>query len=83
MVAVPGLPSIPLGGLSFEEAKRFLIAQIESSKIGVSASVSMSRLRAVSVYVAGEANQPGTYSVSALSSVTQLLFQAGGVSDIG
>ena len=83
MATVPGLPTVPLSGLTFEDAKRFLVSHIESSKIGISASISMSRLRAVSVYVAGEARQPGTYSVSALSSVTQLLFQAGGVSDIG
>ena len=82
-IVVPGLIAVPIAGLRYEDARRFLIEQIESSKIGVNVSVTLARLRAVSVYVAGEVERPGTYSVSALTSATQLLFQVGGVSDIG
>ena len=43
----------------------------------------MGRLRAINVFMAGEVSVPGAYSVSALTTVTQALFQAGGVTDIG
>ena len=43
----------------------------------------MGRLRAINVFMAGEVSVPGAYSVSAMTTVTQALFQAGGVTDIG
>ena len=43
----------------------------------------MGRLRAINIFMAGEVVVPGAYSVSALTTVTQALFQAGGVGDIG
>ena len=43
----------------------------------------MGRLRAINVFMAGEVSVPGRYSVSAMTTVTQALFQAGGVTDIG
>jgi len=43
----------------------------------------MGRLRAISIFMAGEVAVPGAYSVSALTTITQALFQAGGIGDIG
>ena len=51
--------------------------------MGVSAVVTMGRLRAINVFMAGEVQVPGAYSMSSLTTVTQALFQAGGVTDIG
>ena len=51
--------------------------------IGVEAVITLGRLRAIGVFMAGEVRVPGAYSVSALTTVTQALFQAGGVTDIG
>ena len=43
----------------------------------------MGRLRAINIFMAGEVATPGAYSVSALTTITQALFQAGGIGDIG
>jgi polysaccharide export outer membrane protein len=82
-VSFPKLGSITLSGLTFEGARDLIKTRVEQQLIGVDAIVSMGRLRAINVFMAGEVAVPGAYSVSALTTVTQALFQAGGVTDIG
>ena len=82
-VSFPKLGSITLSGLTFEDARDLINTRIEQQLIGVDAIVSMGRLRAINVFMAGEVSVPGAYSVSAMTTVTQALFQAGGVTDIG
>src|SRR3989454_1754415 len=43
----------------------------------------MGRLRTVNVYVVGEVCQPGVYTLSSLSTVTNGLFSAGGPTKLG
>ncbi|MDG0980510.1 MAG: SLBB domain-containing protein, partial [Halieaceae bacterium] len=82
-VIFPKLGAIALAGLTFEDARHLIKTRIQQQLIGVDAIVSMGRLRAIGIFMAGEVAVPGAYSVSALTTVTQALFQAGGVSDIG
>lgn len=82
-VLFPKLGSINLAGLTFEDARNLIKTRVEQQFIGVDALISMGRLRAIGIFMAGEVAVPGAYSVSALATVTQALFQAGGVSDIG
>jgi polysaccharide export outer membrane protein len=82
-VTFPRLGSITLSGLTFEDARDLIKTRVAQQLIGVDAVVSMGRLRAINIFMAGEVAAPGAYSVSALTTVTQALFQAGGVTDIG
>ena len=82
-VTFPKLGSITLSGLTFEDARNLINTRVEQQLIGVDVIVSMGRLRAINVFMAGEVSVPGAYSVSAMTTVTQALFQAGGVTDIG
>ncbi len=82
-VTFPKLGSITLSGLTFEDARDLINTRVDQQLIGVDAIVSMGRLRAINVFMAGEVSVPGAYSVSAMTTVTQALFQAGGVADIG
>jgi polysaccharide export outer membrane protein len=82
-VNFPKLGAITLSGLSFEDARDLILTRVSQQLIGVEAVVSMGRLRAINIFMAGEVTVPGAYSVSALTTVTQALFQAGGVTDIG
>ena len=81
-ISFPKLGSITLSGLTFEDARDLIKTRVEQQLIGVDAVVSMGRLRAINVFMAGEVTVPGAYSVSALTTVTRL-FQAGGVTEIG
>ena len=82
-ISFPKLGSITLSGLTFEDARDLIKTRVEQQLIGVDTVVSMGRLRAINVFMAGEVMVPGAYSVSAMTTVTQALFQAGGVTDIG
>ena len=82
-ISFPKLGAITVSGLTFEDSRALIDTRIEQQLIGVEAVVTLGRLRAIGVFMAGEIRVPGAYSVSALTTVTQALFQAGGVTDIG
>ena len=79
----PELGPIDVGGLTFNRLSQMLEARVARQMIGVHASVSMGDTRAIRVFVLGEANHPGSYTISGLSSLTAALFAAGGVKPIG
>jgi len=79
----PRLGSIGVAGLTFAELKLVIEEQVKRQFVATSAVVSIGKLRSINVFLAGEVRAPGSYSVSGLSTVTQVLYAAGGVTDIG
>jgi len=79
----PNLGPIQLAGLTFREAQDFVSQKVSTDLIGVNVALTLGELRTITVYVLGEAYLPGSYSVSALSSVTNALFVSGGVNEKG
>jgi polysaccharide biosynthesis/export protein len=79
----PELGNISIAGMTFAEASEYIQTRVSKQMIGAEVSISMGRLRTINIFMAGEAKVPGTYSVSGLSTVSQLLFVAGGITDIG
>ena len=82
-IQFPKLGSITVSGLTFEDSRALIDTRVRQQLIGVEAVITLGRLRAIGVFMAGEVRVPRAYSVSALTTVTQALFQAGGVTDIG
>ncbi|OEY70970.1 sugar transporter [Rheinheimera salexigens] len=82
-INLPGVGPVSVAGLKFAAARELINNRIQQASIGVNAAVSMGQLRTINIMIAGEAKNPGMYAVSALTTVTQALFVAGGVSDIG
>lgn len=80
---IPDLGPVSLAGLTFSEAKEKIVKTIDQKMIGVKASVSMGQLRSIRVFVLGEAYLPGSYVVSALSTITNALVLSGGISELG
>jgi len=80
---IPELGPFNVTGLSFEELKQRVTDIVSSKYTGVSVSVGLGELRSIRVFVAGDAYKPGSYTVSSLSTITQALFVAGGINDIG
>jgi polysaccharide biosynthesis/export protein len=79
----PELGPINVGGRSFESVAADLEQRVVSQMIGVRASVSMGDTRSIRVFVMGEANRPGSYTVSGLSTISSALYAAGGIKPIG
>ena len=82
-IQLPRLGHLSIAGMLFTEASSLIKDRVSNGLIGVNAVVSMGRLRVINVFMAGEVKVPGAYSVSALTTISQALFQAGGISDIG
>jgi polysaccharide biosynthesis/export protein len=79
----PKLGPISLTGLTFENARVAIEQRVSKQLIGSRVSVTMGNLRSIRVFVLGEAEKPGSYTVSGLSSMTNALFVSGGVKKIG
>lgn len=79
----PSLGPIKLNGMSFSAARDSISERIKQQMIGIESNISMGELRSIRIFVAGDAYKPGSYTVSSLSTITQALFVAGGINEIG
>jgi polysaccharide biosynthesis/export protein len=82
-VSFPELGPINVGGQRFIDVKESLEQRVARQMIGVKASVSMGETRAIRVFVLGEAQDPGSYAVSGLASITSALYASGGIKPAG
>lgn len=82
-VNLPEIGPVNVNGLTVNQASELIVSKVRESMIGVDAVVTMGKLRTINIFVAGEAKTPGMFAVSALTTVTQALYVAGGVSEIG
>ncbi len=82
-VNFPELGPINVAGERFSSVKDSLEQRVARQMIGVKASVSMGDTRAIRVFVLGEAQQPGSYTISGLGTMVSALYAAGGIKRIG
>ena len=82
-IMFPELGPIAVAGLRFEDARARIEARVSEQMIGTQATVSMGELRSIRVYVLGEAERPGSFTVSSLATITNAIFVSGGIKPIG
>ena len=82
-VNFPKLGPIMVSGMSYDRARAAIEERVQQQLIGSRVSVTMGDLRSIRVFVLGEAEKPGSYTVSGLSTMTNALFVSGGVKKIG
>lgn len=82
-IILPSIGPVRIWGLTFAQADRFIKEQLSQYYRGFQTSVTMGRLRTIRVYVVGEVCQPGSFTLSSLSTVTNALFAAGGPLKLG
>ena len=90
VINVPNLGLVYLSGMTVEQATKHLGKELGKIYAGLDdeqptsqINVSLGNSRTIQVNVMGEVEKPGTYAVSAFSTVFHALYNAGGVSDIG
>lgn len=81
-IVVPRLGELSVAGLTYTAMQELVRNRVSQRLIGFQAAVSMGELRSIQVFIVGEAYKPGAYTVSSLSTISQALYVAGGVSDI-
>ena len=80
---LPEIGPVTVAGLPFSEFRRDLNQRVREMLIGTQVSVTMGELRRIQVFVLGDANWPGSYTVSSLSTISSALYASGGISEIG
>lgn len=83
IIQFPDIGPLAVTGLTFEELKTYINEITTEQIIGVKASITLGNLRSIRIFVLGEAYRPGSYTVSALSTITNALFVSGGVTKVG
>ena len=92
-IILPMAGKVHVGGLNFVEAKARINTALRKIYAGISApegsyakvytGVSIANIRTVKVNIIGEVEAPGTYSLSALSTVINALYASGGPTENG
>ncbi len=83
MLLFPQIGPIAVAGLNFNELREQINEIVSTQLIGQRAAVTLGALRSIRIFVLGEAFRPGSYTVSALSTMTNALFVSGGITNVG
>ena len=79
-ILFPNIGTVPVAGLTFSEMKEVIRGVVKREIIGAEVSISLGKLRTINVFILGDAFQPGMFTVSGLSTLTNAIFVSGGVS---
>jgi protein involved in polysaccharide export with SLBB domain len=82
-IFVPKVGVLPVGGLTFSEAERVVQRRIAGYYSGFQIRLAMGELRTLNVLVVGEVARPGAYTLSALATMVNALYVAGGPTKLG
>src|SRR5690606_16246733 len=82
-IQFPQIGPVTLAGLTFEQAQKVIEQIVSEQMIGVKASVTMGALRTIRIFVLGEVNRPGSFTVGSLATMTNALFASGGITEVG
>ncbi|MBR2238510.1 MAG: SLBB domain-containing protein [Prevotella sp.] len=82
-ITIQGFGPIQIGGMSVSQASSYLRSQLGARYSSSQIRLSVGQTRSITVNIAGEVNAPGTYTMSAFSTVFNALYMAGGISDLG
>ena len=83
VIVLPKVGPLNVWGMPFAEATRTIRERLRQAFGGVDFAITLSGLRRVRVFVMGEVNTPGTYSVLPVANVLDPLIMAGGVKKTG
>jgi protein involved in polysaccharide export with SLBB domain len=79
-IFIPQVGSIHLAGLRFSDLSQHLRAAIARVYRNFDLTSDLGQIRAIQIYVTGQARRPGVYTVSSLSTMIDTLFASGGPS---
>ena len=77
-INLPKIGTIALAGTQVKDLEAVLRKHVGTVFKNVSLNANLGRLRGITVYVVGQAQQPGTYNLSSLSTLVNALFASGG-----
>jgi protein involved in polysaccharide export with SLBB domain len=82
-IVLPEIGAVMAAGRSFDEFQREIEERVAATYLDTEAFVSLGAVRSVAVVVLGEVSTPGVHQLTALSSLLDALFAAGGIKRTG
>ena len=82
-IQFPNIGPVTVAGLTFKQTQALIDTTVAERMVGVKASTTMGALRTIRVFVLGEVKRPGSFTVGALSTMTNAIFASGGVTSVG
>ena len=82
-IIIPRLGTVNVSGLTYSELKTFLGEKFKDYFNEFQMNITMNTLRTIEIFLVGEVKNPGTYSVSSLSTIVTALYSTGGPSKNG
>lgn len=82
-INISGFGPVQVSGLTVAQAERRLRSTLGQRYQNSALRVSVGQTRPITVNVMGDVRAPGTYTLSAFSTVFHALYMAGGITDIG
>ncbi len=79
-IYLPDVGQVHAAGLQFGDLEAHLREAVGRVYHNFSLTVDLGQIRAIQVYVSGEARRPGVYTISSLSTLVDALFASGGPS---
>jgi len=82
-INIPRIGSVNVAGVKYRDLQGYLTKAVSKVYKNFELTVSIAQSRAVQIYVAGHAARPGTYTLSAMSTLLNALFASGGPDPAG
>ena len=82
-INVPKVGTINVAGIKYQDLQSHLKGAIGRIFRNFDLNVSLGQLRAIQIFVVGQARRPGSYTVSSMSTLVNAVFSAGGPSARG
>ena len=82
-INIPEIGRINVSGLSLQSVSDLVKSKFQTSFLGVEAFISLNSMRDIQVLIAGNAYNPGIYTLSGGSNALHALSMAGGINDNG
>jgi protein involved in polysaccharide export with SLBB domain len=77
--ALPGIGPVHVAGMPFGQLNQLLTDELSKLYRNFTVNAQMGSLRTIQVFVVGQAVRPGAYSISSLSTLTNAIFESGGI----
>ncbi len=82
-IYIPKVGNLNVSGLKYQDLKSYIRTAVGRNFRNFNLEVNLGQLRSIQIYVVGQARRPGSYTVSALSTLVNALFASGGPSGAG
>jgi protein involved in polysaccharide export with SLBB domain len=77
-VIIPKVGAVSMAGVKMSQTEAVVKQALAKNFKGFDVNVTLGQLRAITVYVVGQARRPGSYTISSMSTLTSGLFASGG-----